>query len=401
MTTDQLPGQSGISLWTAEFFDPFTEAAYRKRNAGFNIRHTRIGLTLWGVLLILFIYNDYISLGPVSGFWILLGMRLTVSAAIFLFGVVIGRHPGLVMNGYGIAGLLVFGWTGFFLVFFFLPVSQMPWIIAMVMAMLIGQFVFIPNRVLTGLAAALYAMIGSMVSVHLVAGTGSSELVGLFLMLLAPAGTGLFVCRRFQFEHRRSFAMLLAAESANVELQRQIKARKELEKKLKEQAETDPLTGLYNRRRYEIMFIREFQRVRRYGGSMSVLVLDLDHFKRINDTYGHGAGDVVLQELADLSRRQLRQVDIIGRLGGEEFIIMLPDTGISEAVTVAERLRKDIESTEIIVGKNRLYITATIGAAELVKEDQGIDNLVRRADSALYRGKREGRNRVEAAQESI
>ncbi|MCF8110851.1 MAG: GGDEF domain-containing protein [Desulfobacteraceae bacterium] len=400
MITHQPSGQSGISLWTAEFLDPFTEAAYRKRNAGFNIRHTRFGLGLWGVLLILFIYNDYINLGPVSGFWILFAMRLTVSAVILVFTVVIGRHPGLVMNGHGIAGLLVFGWTGFFLIFFFLPISQMPWIIAMVMAMLIGQFVFIPNRVVTGLAAALYAMIGTMISVYLVAGSGPSELVGLFLMLLVPTGTGLFVCGRFQLEHRRSFAMLLAAESANAELQRQIRAREELEKKLKEQAETDPLTGLYNRRRYETMFIREFQRIKRYGGPMSVLVLDLDHFKRVNDTYGHSAGDVVLQEVAALCRRQLRQVDIIGRLGGEEFVIMLPDTGISDAMTVAERLRKEIESTEIVTDRNRLYITATIGAAEIVHEDQGIEDLVRRADAALYRGKQEGRNRVEAAQQS-
>ncbi|MFP4667744.1 MAG: GGDEF domain-containing protein [Desulfosalsimonas sp.] len=396
MTSHQAPHQSDISFWTAEFIDPGTEAAYRRRNAAFNIRQTRFGLGLWGVLLILFIYSDYMNLGPVSGFWILLAMRLTVSAAILVFGVVIGSRPGLVMDGYGISGLLVFGWTGFFLIFFILPASQMPWIIAMVMAMLIGQFVFIPNRVSTGVAAALYAMIGTMVCVHLVAGSGVSGLAGIFLMLLVPVATGLFVCSRFQFEHRRAFAMLVVAESANEELQQQIRAREELEKKLKEQAETDPLTGLCNRRRYEAMFFRELNRIIRYGGSLSLLVLDLDHFKQVNDTHGHSAGDVALQEVASVCSGQLRQVDIIGRLGGEEFVILLPDTGISDAVTVAERLRKAVENMEIPAGSNHSYLTATIGVTEFVPQDQGIEDLVRRADKALYRGKHAGRNRVEA-----
>lgn len=395
MTDSQPHLQQDISFWTAEFSDPAVESDYRRRNARFNIRHTRFGLGLWGVLFVLFIYNDYINLGTEQGFWVLLSMRLFVSAVILIFAILIGRRPGLVMNGHGVAGLLIFGWTGFFLIFFFLPAAQMPWIIAMVMAMLIGQYVFIPNRIVPGTAAALYAIAGTMLSVHLVAGSGPSELTGLSLMLLAPAATGLFVCHRFQFESRRSFSMLLVVESANTELQHQIRAREELEAKLKHQAETDPLTGLYNRRRYEDLFLREFHRIQRYGGAMSMLVLDLDHFKQVNDNYGHGAGDIALQEIADICRRKLRQVDIIGRLGGEEFVILLPDTNLSDAVIVSERLRQGIENTEIVAEQTRFNLTATIGAAELTENDHGIKDLVRRADAALYRGKRAGRNRVE------
>ena len=129
---------------------------------------------------------------------------------------------------------------------------------------------------------------------------------------------------------------------------------------------------------------------------MSMLVLDLDHFKQVNDTYGHGAGDVALQKIADICRQQLRQVDIIGRLGGEEFVILLPDTNLSDAIIVSERLRQGIENEEIVAGRTRFSLTATIGAAELTEHDSGIQDLVRRADAALYQGKHAGRNRVEA-----
>ncbi|MBS3809346.1 MAG: GGDEF domain-containing protein, partial [Desulfobacterales bacterium] len=214
------------------------------------------------------------------------------------------------------------------------------------------------------------------------------------LMFLVPAATGLFVAHRFQTNHRIAFARLLEAEAANARLEREIEARKELEAELKRQAATDSLTGLNNRRRYEALFRHEFRRTKRYGGRLSLFVLDLDHFKQVNDNYGHSAGDTALQKLADLCRSSLREPDIIGRLGGEEFVVLLPDTGGSDAYNVADRLRKKISETEIKTDHGRFTLTATIGVAEASPDDKEIEDLVRRADTALYKGKAYGRNRV-------
>jgi len=397
LNENQIQFDCRISKWVAEFSDPATEKAYRSRNAGPMIRQTRFGIGLWAFLLILFIHNDYAYLATSQGFWILLGMRVTVGLAILIFSLRIGRNPDLVMNGWGTAGLLIFGWTGFFLIFFFMPTEQFPWIIAMVMAMLMSQYVFIPNRVSTGTVTAVYAIAGTLVSIYAVAGTETEKLIDLGFVLLVPAATGLFVCHRFQSEHRRVFAMLLTAESANSRLEKEIELRRELEADLKRQAATDPLTGLYNRRRYEALFLQELRRIRRNGGELSLLILDLDHFKQVNDTLGHSAGDVALKEVSDLCRSHLRDIDIIGRLGGEEFVIILPDTSMDAAVIVANRLRLAIENTKIVFKENIFRLTVTIGVAGLTQKDRDIDSLVHRADAALYKGKQAGRNRVEVS----
>ena len=383
-----------ISWCTAEFTDPDTEAAYRQRNALDGIRQARYGLGLWAAFLLVFIYPDYLNLGASGAFWLLLGMRLTLVTAIFGFGWLIARYPGWLMDGRGAALLLVFGWTGFFLLFYLLPEDQVPWVIAMTMALLIGQFVFIPNLVTTGTIPAVYAVLGTLFSVCQVTEVSAEDLGALGLMLVAPAATGLFVAHRFQTDQRKAFSRLLQAEHANTELHKEIQMRRDLEARLKRQVATDPLTGLHNRRSYEMLFQRELTRKQRYGGSLSLFVLDLDHFKEINDTFGHSAGDRALQALAGLCRKQLREADIIGRLGGEEFVVMLPGTALAEAVPVAERLREKIAEMEFETPHGSFHMTATIGLAGLLTGDKSADELVRRADEALYRGKTGGRNQV-------
>ena len=385
-----------ISPWTAEFRNRSTEAAYRRRNSAAYVRHARFGLGLWAVLLLLFIYSDYNILGPDSGFWILLSSRVSMSFAITVVSVFLGRYPGLVQKGHGMALLLALGWTGFFPVFLLYPPEMMPWNIAMTMAMLMGQFVFIPLRITHGALIALYAIAGTLFCDYWVAGAGTSDLAGLFLMLLVPTATGLFVAYRFKLDHRWAFALLLDSEEANAQLQREIRRRQQLEEELTNQAHTDPLTGLANRRHYEVLFRRELKRAKRHGQRLSLLILDLDHFKQFNDRNGHSAGDDALQVVARVCRFQLRETDIIGRLGGEEIVAILPHTGLEHALEVAERLREAIAGAGISPELEQEPLTATFGAAELEARDRDIEDLIRRADAALYKGKSLGRNRVEA-----
>jgi diguanylate cyclase (GGDEF)-like protein len=141
--------------------------------------------------------------------------------------------------------------------------------------------------------------------------------------------------------------------------------------------------------------MHEIHRARRSGTPLAACILDLDHFKRINDTYGHGAGDAVLRNTAQLLKQKLRTMDIIGRLGGEEFIILLPETTIDQAAAIGTRLLEALAEMEIDVGKTVIRVTATIGISGLIDEDETFNTIIARADEALYRGKNAGRNRVE------
>ncbi|MGH3089223.1 MAG: diguanylate cyclase [Rubrobacteraceae bacterium] len=162
--------------------------------------------------------------------------------------------------------------------------------------------------------------------------------------------------------------------------------------RLKQLAETDDLTGLHNRRRSSRLLEEEMERSRRYGLPLSVIVFDIDDFKRINDEFGHDTGDEVLAEVAHLARKALRESDELGRWGGEEFIIVAPETRHASAHRLAERLREAMEEYEFGVNEG---VSASFGVSELRSGDSAT-TLVKRADAALYRAKTRGKNRVEA-----
>lgn len=175
-----------------------------------------------------------------------------------------------------------------------------------------------------------------------------------------------------------------------------ITERKKLERQLVLLARTDPLTGLSNRRDLFDRGAREWARSLRQGSPLSVLMLDIDHFKAINDHWGHAVGDLVLQALAQSLMHQVRQMDLLGRVGGEEFVIILPDTALSLAADTAERLRQALAALAVHSGGNgdTLHFTVSIGVAERTGHDADLEALIKRADAALYRAKAEGRNRV-------
>ncbi|WP_109151487.1 diguanylate cyclase [Azospirillum sp. TSO5] len=180
---------------------------------------------------------------------------------------------------------------------------------------------------------------------------------------------------------------------------RDVSERKRVESELRRMATTDPLTGLSNRRRFMELAEVEMARLRRYGRAVSVLMLDIDRFKAINDTHGHAVGDHALVRMAEVCRDELRDTDHIGRLGGEEFAIILPETPLASATEVAERLRQRLALAEvpIVPGDHRhgcLRMTVSIGVALCGDEDSSIERALGRADRALYEAKAAGRNRI-------
>ncbi len=176
---------------------------------------------------------------------------------------------------------------------------------------------------------------------------------------------------------------------------RDITERKRMQEELERQARSDYLTGLTNRRHFLELAENELSRVARYGGALSLIMFDVDHFKRINDTRGHSIGDLVLQSIAATTRETMRENDIVGRIGGEEFVVLLPETGKSRAVEAAERLRSAIAASEVgLKGGESIRVTASFGVVTLADESTGIDELLIRADAAMYEAKEGGRNRV-------
>ncbi len=170
---------------------------------------------------------------------------------------------------------------------------------------------------------------------------------------------------------------------------------KRLEAELVEMATTDFLTGLLNRRHFLSTMEGELNRLKRFDiPRAAVLMLDLDHFKRVNDTYGHAAGDAVLKHFAGLIRVELRKVDNGGRIGGEEFAILLLGAELNAALAFAERLRNTVHGTPLDFEGQRIAITVSIGIAMLSPDDAGPDDALTRADKALYEAKHSGRNRV-------
>jgi diguanylate cyclase (GGDEF)-like protein/PAS domain S-box-containing protein len=177
--------------------------------------------------------------------------------------------------------------------------------------------------------------------------------------------------------------------------------RKALQMQLEQMAMTDELTGLFNRRYFTGKGAEEFERAKRYNLPLSIMMLDVDHFKGINDSYGHQVGDQVLKEFATLMQHNLRQVDISGRLGGEEFGVLLPNTTGDQALVLAERLRQTIASHTFVIAHHCLSISTSVGVVEMEAYSADLDAMLNQADKALYQAKREGRNRVVAFNRAV
>ena len=163
---------------------------------------------------------------------------------------------------------------------------------------------------------------------------------------------------------------------------------------IRQLAITDELTDSYNRRYFMEVAEGELLRARRYGAPMSLILIDVDHFKRVNDTHGHQCGDALLREIALACRDSLRGTDVIARFGGEELIVLLPQTGLTGALTMAERIRGRVAQLAIQWREQKVEATVSLGVASLRADTPTLDALIHEADIALYDAKRSGRNRV-------
>ena len=209
----------------------------------------------------------------------------------------------------------------------------------------------------------------------------------------------------FEWMHRRLNGEIFPAEImlSKVEvggrqilqaLTRDITERKAMEEELKRLASTDPLTGADNRRSFLEKGEYELHSSKRYNHPFSFLMIDVDHFKKINDTFGHNAGDKVLKILVSQSINILRDTDLFGRVGGEEFAVILPETDVETAMEIGNRLQKELSEINVKYNESIIKFTVSNGLTMLNKDTETLEKIMDRADSALYRAKRTGRNRM-------
>lgn len=214
--------------------------------------------------------------------------------------------------------------------------------------------------------------------------------------------SGMFACYMLQRSERLAFWQRRTIERQSKELQLALDRVQGEWRQAESLARLDPLTGLANRRHFFDLIDRELARYDRHPQAMSLLMIDVDHFKQFNDCYGHQVGDLVLQQVADTINQTIRKPDTACRYGGEEFVVLLPETGVNAAVNLAQRLLESIAETTVAHKQKLLGVTASIGVGTLGDDEVGeAATLLERADQALYSAKNSGRNQLRVWQKHI
>jgi diguanylate cyclase (GGDEF)-like protein len=220
--------------------------------------------------------------------------------------------------------------------------------------------------------------INSFICVPLVIG---AKVIG----ILSIQSKNLIAYSDYQMEMFKALSSFVAITLENADLYNEVKVM----------AITDPLTGIFNRRHFLNLANRELSIYKRYGQNFSLVMVDIDHFKMVNDQYGHDNGDVVLKEVSSYLARSLEATDILCRYGGEEFIILLTGLSLEKAVKKADKIREGLSNLAIKLNTGEmLSVKASFGVSEVLKEDEVLDKVIKRADLALYEAKEKGRNRV-------
>ncbi|GAB3343574.1 hypothetical protein GCM10027512_13430 [Chromohalobacter beijerinckii] len=326
-------------------------------------------------------------------------MRIVVVSLCLLLAFIIGRWGSYSRKVWLHALPLWILATGIILIVPLRPDSLLTQITAVVVATM-AFYLLIPNLLTVAMFASLYLSIGFLAAAVLFAGIAPVVTLRLALLLIMTNVVGFCALLRLEILQRKQFALLHEERNQNRHLLKEIAHRKSLEAQLRMVAERDALTGLNSRSHFMKRAEALLQRSRLEKVPFSLFMIDVDHFKSINDTWGHTHGDWVLTKIAEVCAQSLRPTDVIGRFGGEEFVVALPDTSPKDAQTIAERLKKKVAELPLQEGMNELCLSVTIGIALANSEEDGLESLITRADQTLYVGKRNGRNRVEMSRDS-
>jgi len=393
MPTDLLEQHERFDRRTAEFSDVDTERRFRQWLHFAAVRQARLALLIAISLIALFLVSDYYLLQT----WDEFISSLLIRSLIFVSGLVtvmiISRCQSPPQFDRALLLFQAFTITLLLFVLNFLKPDPDSAVLSLV-TLSLGMYLFVPNRFIVATLLCLYLAGGFFSLALLTHLTDSLQLLQWGIIIISANLIGAAFCYRIHLVQRRGFLELMRERFAREALQGEIARRTELEEKLLYQAHTDELTGANNRRYFMQLGREEISRSLRYDRPLSLLLLDLDHFKVINDKFGHDTGDEVLRSFSWLCRRTLREPDILGRLGGEEFAVLIPEESINGALKTAERLRAAVEEE---FAATPYHLTVSIGVTEIQHSDSTISDLLKRADAMMYKAKDQGRNQVVAS----
>ena len=365
------------------FTDPELEEKYNEAYLKENISITRMSLWIWQGANMVLIGMDYLLLGCGRMFLWVVGLRLCAFVYFLLFTSSLRRVRQVDIYQRRLFVAMMIG-AGLFLA---INLTRPPTYLQHTVVDVVGVlclYLFFPNRFWYRLIPALLLTFGSILLYVFVKTALTPGIILVTLVSYALVNfLGLLVSARLYRARRTEYRSLLAEHAAQA--------------KIALLAMQDDLTGIANRRHFYRQAEAEFAHFQRAKQPLALLMLDLDHFKQINDKYGHGVGDAVLIRFSQYVLTQIRQEDLLGRVGGEEFAILLRDATIAQAMAVAERIREGVAQLPIFGGDDADRFTVSIGIAIAENADASFDVLFGRADKALYRAKQEGRNRVALA----
>lgn len=392
---DELSDAFRIDRLTAEFIFPDTEQEFRSYSRASRVRDTRQAITLAALFYLMFALTDFLVMGAGRDYLLVLGNRLGVCAVGLVAAYLCGRYWQQLVNGLIPTVVVATALAAFIVKALMVPLDYGVHGMGM-MAMLLGVYVFIPNRFISALAVAVPASVGFLLVVLLHYGLPLGPTATLMALLLVTNVLGAMVAWRMSIMVREEYCNTAVLKAANQRLVSEVEERQRLEDALRQRAAQDETTGVANRSSFFEMAERLVRRSEEKQRPLSLVLIDVDYFKQLNGTYGHMRGDDVLKSLVEVCRATMAPGQELARFGGEEFVLLLPDTHLADAARLADRVRAECQRMPVTFADVTIHFTVSVGVVQR-RTNEAINVLLRRADEAVSAAKYKGRNRVEAA----
>lgn len=384
-----------IDRLTAEFIFPETEEAFRRYIKTGWVKDTRQTIMLAALFYLMFAITDFMVMGLTEDYLLVLANRVMVCAVGLGTAYMAGRWWRHLVNGLVPTVVVAIALAAFIVNTVLVPLDYGIQGMGM-MAMLLGVYAFIPNRFIACLAVSVPASVAFLLVMMAHLGLPLGHLATLMATLMVTNVLGAMVSWRTSIMMRETFCDQAVLKAANQRMQVEADARRRLEEVLRHRAETDETTGVANRSAFLDAAGRLLTGMDELQRPLSLLLIDVDYFRQLNGTYGHLRGDEVLKSLVSVCRSVLEPSHLLARLGGEEFVIMLPDLPLAAAAAVAERIRSECHRTPVAIAEVSINFTVCVGVVQR-RPGESVSIMLRRADEAVSAAKYKGRNRVEVA----
>jgi len=386
------PAAQQIHPFFLTLIDPVQEKEYLEWSfpAQFGFFKKMIYIGIFATMF--FIIPDFFKSGMNKSFIVSFFVRAGFSFTVYLFLLIIERKKSAIVFQWFLFALAAVITVNTTLVIIIMQNHSVVYALSEIIAVM-AMYVLLKQRFLYSMLSAIPASI-VIISSHVFFGKLDQSSMQTIIYAFVLANTfGVVYSRNLNFSGRAQYLSLLYEQTLNARLEKEIEQRVKAQNDLIEIARTDAMTGLFNRRFFIDLADQEILKCHRYSQTLSLLTLDIDFFKNINDQYGHAEGDLALVNVSRLLASQVRKSDILARIGGEEFVVLAVHTKLEDAAILAENLRKIVSQAKFQTQKH-IKITLSIGVAQY-EDGDNLTTLMQKSDSALYKAKNNGRDRVE------